>query len=173
MYSVMLKGNWPGNFRRSVRDEQGKVLKVLEFTPGVPVEVNDEELAAITPDIGVCIVHVQCDDKGRPRIVEDPVEVADEPAADEPTEKTADESEDDQDGPKTVRDAGVPGPICEALQDAGLDELDQLAAYLHAGNAYTDIKGIGPKSAEVLERHLNEYAASLEAVSHQPSASER
>lgn len=71
----MLKRSWPGNFRRTItRDKNGKPLKVLEFTPGVAVEVSASEARALMPDIGVCLEAVELDPKRRPRVIEDDVE---------------------------------------------------------------------------------------------------
>ena len=53
---VMLKENWGSNFRRSVRDEEGNILETVEFTPGVPVELTDEQLAAVERDLDKCLL---------------------------------------------------------------------------------------------------------------------
>ena len=81
MPSVMLKKDWPGNFRRTITiGKKGKeVKKVLEFTPGVPVELTPAEIEAVRPDIGVALQPIEFDEKARPRVISDEVEV-DEPA---------------------------------------------------------------------------------------------
>jgi len=56
---VMLKRTWGGPFRRSVFDTGGKLVKVLVFQPGVPVEINDIELAAVLNDIGPALVEAE------------------------------------------------------------------------------------------------------------------
>lgn len=43
---VRLKGNWPGNFRRSVRDGKGQVRETMVFAPGLEVELTDEQAEA-------------------------------------------------------------------------------------------------------------------------------
>lgn len=81
MPSVMLKKNWPGNFRRTIKiGKKGKeVTQVLEFTPGVPVELTPAEIEAVRADIGVALQPIEFDEKARPRVISDEVEV-DEPA---------------------------------------------------------------------------------------------
>lgn len=49
---VMLKKNWPGGFRRNVRDKAGKILRTLEFTQGETLDVEPADCAAIAADIG-------------------------------------------------------------------------------------------------------------------------
>lgn len=48
----MLKRDWPGNFQRTIRDEQGLELGVMHFVPGEPVEVEGDQLDGIRKDIG-------------------------------------------------------------------------------------------------------------------------
>lgn len=81
MPSVMLKKNWPGKFRRTITiGKKGKETKrVLEFVPGVPVELTAAEIEAVRPDIGVALQPIEFDEKARPRVISDEVEV-DEPA---------------------------------------------------------------------------------------------
>lgn len=76
---VMLKKNWPGNFRRTITTgKKGKETKrVLEFTPGEPVELTPAEVDALRSDIGVALQPVEFDEKARPRVITDDV-VADE-----------------------------------------------------------------------------------------------
>lgn len=76
---VMLKKNWPANFRRTITiGKKGKETKrVLEFTPGVPVELTPAEVDALRSDIGVALQPVEFDEKARPRVITDDV-VADE-----------------------------------------------------------------------------------------------
>ena len=75
----MLKKNWPANFRRTIATaKKGKETKrVLEFTPGVPVELTAAEVDALRSDIGVALQPVEFDEKARPRVITDDV-VADE-----------------------------------------------------------------------------------------------
>lgn len=76
---VMLKRNWPGNFRRTITTgKKGKETKrVLEFSPGVPVELMAAEVDALRKDIGVALQPIEFDENARPRIITDDV-VADE-----------------------------------------------------------------------------------------------
>ena len=55
---VQLKPGWPGTFRRTVRDKDKKIVRVLEFQYGEPPqEITDElELAAIKVDIGNALI---------------------------------------------------------------------------------------------------------------------
>ena len=78
---VMLKRNWPGNFRRTITiGKKGKeTKKVLEFSPGVPVELTAQEVDALRSDIGPALQPIEFDEKARPRVISDEVEV-DEPA---------------------------------------------------------------------------------------------
>jgi hypothetical protein len=84
---VMLKRNWPGNFRRTITiGKKGKeTKKVLEFSPGLPVDLTAAEVEALRPDIGIALLPVDFDEKGRPRVITDEVvpeetEPANEPA---------------------------------------------------------------------------------------------
>lgn len=78
---VMLKRNWPANFRRTISiGKKGKEIKrQLEFSPGVPVELTAAEVEALRSDIGVALQPIEFDEKARPRVISDEVEV-DEPA---------------------------------------------------------------------------------------------
>lgn len=80
---VMLKKNWPGNFRRTITiGKKGKeTKKVLEFSPGVPVELTAQEVEAVRADIGIALQPIEFDEKARPRVITDEV-VAEEPAKD-------------------------------------------------------------------------------------------
>lgn len=61
---LMLRQDWPASFRRRV------VGGVLDFSPGVPVTVTDQQLMELLPDIGNALFEVERDPKGRPRMVE-------------------------------------------------------------------------------------------------------
>ena len=52
---VMLQGANRQQFIRSVRDKDGKVVKILKFLRNEPVTVGDEELLAIEADLGVAL----------------------------------------------------------------------------------------------------------------------
>lgn len=86
-YLVRLKGNWPGNFRRSVRHDHdsgeqvltgGDVVGVLDFSPGQEVTLSEEEYQAVAADIGLALEHIDLDEKNRPRPSDEPVEVDEE-----------------------------------------------------------------------------------------------
>lgn len=56
---LMLRPDWPGTFRRAIRDSAGRIQKnadgveeALVFTPGEPKVVTDTELAAVIHDVG-------------------------------------------------------------------------------------------------------------------------
>jgi hypothetical protein len=53
---VMLRSDWPGDFRRSVFGSDGNRKEFIMFEPGVPVELNQEAADAIADDIGNAIV---------------------------------------------------------------------------------------------------------------------
>lgn len=74
--AVMLKGGWPGSFRRTIRDEEGQPVKddtgaerVLEFGKGQIRELSADELEAVRDDIGksLVIAKVEKDDKPVPK----------------------------------------------------------------------------------------------------------
>ena len=48
---VMLKKDWPGTFRRNVRNTAGAVTETLTFEPGVPEEVPYDKLPVIAGDL--------------------------------------------------------------------------------------------------------------------------
>jgi len=72
---VMLKKNWPANFRRTITTgKKGKETKrVFEFLPGIPVDLTAAEVEALRSDIGVALVPVDFDEKNRPRVITDEV----------------------------------------------------------------------------------------------------
>lgn len=67
--AIMLKRDWQGKFRRSVRDEKGEILETLTFEPGVPLELNAEQYKAVKDDIGKALQEVDVDAAGRARVV--------------------------------------------------------------------------------------------------------
>lgn len=80
---VMLRKDWPGKFRRVLRDAEGKPLtdddgqeRVLVFEPGDAIELTDDEYAAVMADVQTDpkvsrpLVHVRRDEKGRTRVVD-------------------------------------------------------------------------------------------------------
>jgi hypothetical protein len=83
---LQLKKNWLGPFRRSVRDEDGNQVELLKWTPGQVVDVTDEQLEFVLNDIGLSLIEVELDDKGRPR------PVGAEPVAEKPKKRRRSES---------------------------------------------------------------------------------
>jgi len=83
---VMLKKDWPGNFRRTITTgKKGKETKhVLEFSPGIPVDLSAAEVEAIRPDIGIALLPVDFDEKARPRVITDEVVPEETEPANEP-----------------------------------------------------------------------------------------
>jgi hypothetical protein len=61
--AVLLNPDWPATFRRSVRDENGKTLKVLEFKKGEPLLLDEAEFEAVINDLGksLCFAHLDSD----------------------------------------------------------------------------------------------------------------
>ena len=62
---VMLRRDWPANFRRTIRDDNGLELGVMHFVPGEPVEVEGDQLKGIRKDIGAALVWCQLTPEGR------------------------------------------------------------------------------------------------------------
>lgn len=56
---LMLKPSWPGEFRRTLRDELGKPKGVLVFAPQQPIDVADEDLPQLTYDLRGPVMCVQ------------------------------------------------------------------------------------------------------------------
>lgn len=66
MPHVMTRADRPGGpFRRRVA--AGRTSKVLVFHPGKPIEVTPAQLKLLEPDLGVHLVEVTLDRRGRPR----------------------------------------------------------------------------------------------------------
>ena len=63
MRIILIPGN--NTFHRSVRDENGAILRTLTFEEGVAVELEGDELDAVRKDIGpaLCIAR---DDRDQP-----------------------------------------------------------------------------------------------------------
>lgn len=70
---VMLKRDWPANFRRTIRDKHGKAVQVLEFVPGVAVEVTAKQLDSLSGDMGHALLPARRDAKQKVRIITDDV----------------------------------------------------------------------------------------------------
>lgn len=64
---VMLAPDRQTALRRIVRDSAGRPLRRIEFRRRRPVEITDEELSAVSGDLGGALIEVTRDPKGRPR----------------------------------------------------------------------------------------------------------
>jgi len=63
---LILKGNWPSDsFRRSIRDDKGKIVKTYIFTKDEPVEIEKSHFEVIKQAIGHSLVVAEVDGKGR------------------------------------------------------------------------------------------------------------
>lgn len=124
---LVLKGTWPGVFRRTVRvrDGVGQVVSEAryEFAPGKPQEVAAEHVELLVPDIGAALHYCYVDGQGHVKIVDAPGEIPaafltapPDPEHDKtqmPTLKTlkevAEYFEIDEAAVKQWRAAGMPG----------------------------------------------------------------
>ena len=68
---VMLRRDWPANFRRTVM--VGKKTVQYEFVPGIPVELDGRTIEAMKRDIGKALLPCEMDDRGFARIITDDV----------------------------------------------------------------------------------------------------
>jgi hypothetical protein len=73
MATVILGRGWAGQFRRTVRDKDGNVLKdeagadrVLTFNPGEVRELSGDELEAVRDDIGKALHIAKTDEQSQP-----------------------------------------------------------------------------------------------------------
>lgn len=83
MPEVMLPHSWPNRFRRTVTPKSGKP-KVLEFVPGVPVDLRPSDVELLKHDIGQGrpLQPVFRDARGKARVLVEPVDTQDkEPAS--------------------------------------------------------------------------------------------
>ena len=81
MPEVMLPVTWPNTFRRTITPKHGKA-RVMEFQPGVPVDLRPSDVDLLKADIGVALMPIHRDEKGRPRVIGEDVEPV-EPVADD------------------------------------------------------------------------------------------
>lgn len=82
MALVMLRGGWPGTFRRTVRDGKGRAVKQLVFELGQVVDLSKADMAAVAYDIGKALLPVRLDELGRPKVIDAPT--AEEKAEEQP-----------------------------------------------------------------------------------------
>lgn len=79
MPEVMLPYTWPNRFRRTVATKNGK-SRVMEFMPGVPVDLRPNEVDLLKADIGGILQPIFRDARGKPRVIRetDPAELTEE-----------------------------------------------------------------------------------------------
>lgn len=67
MPEVMLPRDWPNKFRRTI-EIKGK-SRVMEFLPGVPVDLKTAEVEALRNDIGPILLPIMRDARNKPRVI--------------------------------------------------------------------------------------------------------
>ena len=78
---VMLRRDWPANFRRTVTI--GKKSMSYEFVPGIPVELDGRTIEAMKRDIGKALLPCEVDERGLARVITDDVISSTEEAVDD------------------------------------------------------------------------------------------
>ena len=78
---VMLRRDWPANFRRTVTISKKSMS--YEFVPGVPVELDGRTIEAMKRDIGKALLPCEVDERGLARIITDDVISSTEEAGDD------------------------------------------------------------------------------------------
>lgn len=68
---LLLRGQWPGQFHRVIRNEQGEAIRTVEFSKDEPVEVSEEELELFRDDIGPALWLVEPNGSGGWTILDD------------------------------------------------------------------------------------------------------
>lgn len=69
---VMLRKDWPNEFRRTVKLSE-KRSETLVFAPGKPVDLNAKQIEGVKADLGKCLQPVELDSKGKIRVITDDV----------------------------------------------------------------------------------------------------
>lgn len=72
--TVALRTDWPGEFRRVVRDTDGNEVETLTFSPGQAMDLTEQQLAACEGSIPHALRHAETDAKGRTRFLVEPAE---------------------------------------------------------------------------------------------------
>jgi len=74
MLYVMVKQNWPGVFRRCIRDDDDEIVETIEMAPGQVHEFEEDspQALAIAGDIGKSMIVLAPDDR---RILRSPAPV--------------------------------------------------------------------------------------------------
>lgn len=77
---VMLKKGWPGTFTRTIKTKvKGREsVDRKTFRPGEPIDLSPAEIEAVRSDIGVSLMPIEFDNKGRTRLITDAVEIAED-----------------------------------------------------------------------------------------------
>lgn len=69
MPHVMLRRDWNGTFKRTVKPLLGGESRRLEFSPGEVIEITPEEVPAIMNDLGKALLPVEWSDEKRKFVV--------------------------------------------------------------------------------------------------------
>jgi hypothetical protein len=64
--ALVLNPTRPGTFRRTIRDDAGKAVRVAVFAPREPVVLTDDEFIAMADDVGHAVLYAEVSDKGEP-----------------------------------------------------------------------------------------------------------
>jgi hypothetical protein len=68
MPEVMLAPEWQNKFRRTLQLGKGR-SRVMEFEPGVPVELSANEIDLLKSDIGKALHPVMRSASGKPKVL--------------------------------------------------------------------------------------------------------
>ena len=141
---VMLSRKRQASFQRYVRDENGERTEKLVFEPGVVVDLDEDQFAAVKRDIGGALEIVDQDGKAAKK-------------------KTADVINGDNGAgePITlVSQSLIPEALQKKLIKQGIEKLEDLAGLIEAGpNWYQDVDGIGEKTAAEISEALKLHEA--------------
>jgi len=64
--ALLLAPTWPSTFRRTIRNESGEAVRVVEFKPAEPVVLSDDEFIAIADDVGKALCYAEISPEGKP-----------------------------------------------------------------------------------------------------------
>lgn len=135
--TLMARNNWPGDFKRAVRlkrptgKKDARNEEILEeyidrtvvFPPGVPVEVDADELAVCLADIGdgKPLVYVEFDERGKPRTAAEASPASDPNQIAELEQIVSDQQDAIDQLIKQVKDAGLE-PCVSMDDESGSEE---------------------------------------------------
>lgn len=141
---VMLDRNRKASFQRYARNEKGERAEKLVFEPGVAVELDETQFAAVKKDIGGALVIVDEDGK----VVK---------------KKTADVVNGDLgtgDDITLVSQSLIPEALQKKLIKQGIEKLEDLAGLIDKSPKwYEDVDGIGEKTAVEIAEALKLHEA--------------